>query len=80
MTPIEELFIVKLMRSALTLTPKYAAMVRCVAAFFPRRYNFLEKNKNSDIFSTKARASFIDENQSVNTVMNFFTFRIFSTL
>ena len=66
MTPIEELFIVKLMCSALPLTPKYAAIVQCVTVFFPRCYNFLEKNKSSDIFSTKARASVIDENQSVN--------------
>ena len=39
MTAIEELFIVSLMCSALPLSPEYAALVRCVAAFFPRRYS-----------------------------------------
>ena len=67
MTAIEELFIVSLMCSALPLSPEYAALVRCVTAFFPRRYSYMEKNKNSDVFAKKARASVTYENQSDGT-------------
>ena len=66
MTAIEELFIVSLMCSALPLSPEYAVLVRCVAAFFPRRYSYMEKNKNSDVFAKRARTLIIDENQSVS--------------
>ena len=77
MKPIEELFIINLMCSSLPLSPEYAALVRCVAVFFPRRYSFMEKNKNSDVFAQKARVSIVDENQSVSasgeeTVKNLF--------
>ena len=66
MKPIEELFIINLMCSSLPLSPEYAALVRCVAVFFPPCYSFMEKNKNSDVFAQKVPVSIVDENQSVS--------------